>query len=202
MRLFAAVLPPTGAIEELDRAVERARDIPGADDLRWTGPAGWHFTLAFLGEVEERLLPELTERLERAAHRTEPFPLRVHGGGHFGGRALWAGAAGGIDELRLLAERAGAAARRAGVSMEEHHRYHPHLTLARGAEDTDLSPYAETLDGFEGMSWEVAELVLVRSRLPVDGVPGERPRYETVLRCPLGRGRRDNPGAGPASPGG
>ncbi|MFE4371502.1 RNA 2',3'-cyclic phosphodiesterase [Streptomyces sp. NPDC056835] len=202
MRLFAAVLPPAEAVEELARAVDRLRGLPGADGLRWTGHDGWHFTLAFMGEVEDRLLPELTERLERAARRTEPFALRIHGAGHFGGRALWAGAAGQIGELRLLAERSDAAARRAGLSMEEHRRYQAHLTLARGRggradvtggrTDVDLSLYAEALDSFEGTPWEVAELVLVRSRLPVSGVPGEQPRYEAVARCPLGRAR---PGA-------
>ncbi|MEV8400729.1 RNA 2',3'-cyclic phosphodiesterase [Streptomyces niveus] len=188
MRLFAAVLPSDRAADELAVAVEqRLRGLPGAEELRWTGREGWHFTLAFMGEVDEELVPELTERLERAAHRTEAFPLRLHGGGHFGGRALWAGAAGGIAELRRLAERADAAARRTGVPMEEHRAYRPHLTLARTRTDTDLTSYVAALDGFEGSPWEVGELALVRSRLPVSGVPGEQPRYETVLRCPTAR---------------
>ncbi|MFJ7998893.1 RNA 2',3'-cyclic phosphodiesterase [Streptomyces sp. NPDC096310] len=205
MRLFAAVLPPAAAAVELADAVRRLRDLPGADRLRWTGQEGRHFTLAFMGEVDEALLPELTGRLERAAYRNEPFRLRVHGGGHFGGRTLWAGAAGGIDELRLLAERAGAAARRAGVPMDErHHPYRAHLTLARGAagDGVDLLPYVEALAGFEGRAWDVSELVLVRSRLPVSGVAGERPRYEAIARCPLGRGRREHPGGGSVGPGG
>ncbi|MDX3854659.1 RNA 2',3'-cyclic phosphodiesterase [Streptomyces sp. AK02-01A] len=209
MRLFAAVLPPAGAVEELAGAVERLRALPGADGLRWTGQAGWHFTLAFMGEVEDRLLPALTERLERAARRTEPFALRIHGGGHFGDRALWAGAAGGLDGLRLLAARSDAAARRAGVPMDEHRRYHPHLTLARGRGGTEAAPFAKALDGFDGTRWEVAELVLVRSRLPVGGVSGEQPRYEAVSRWPLGpvgqgpgKGRRDDPADGPGGSGG
>jgi RNA 2',3'-cyclic 3'-phosphodiesterase len=196
MRLFAAVLPPVDAAEELAHAVDALRTLPGADALRWTGQAGWHFTLAFMGEVEDGLLPELTARLERAAYRTEPFPLRIHGAGHFDDRSLWAGAAGGIDGLRLLAERADAAARRAGVPMEEHRHYRPHLTLARvrKGEDLALRPYTEALGGFEGTRWEVTEFAFVRSRLPVAGVPGEQPRYEAVVRYPLGR-RRERAGA-------
>ncbi|MFF8959470.1 2'-5' RNA ligase family protein [Streptomyces sp. NPDC014894] len=69
MRLFAAVLPPAGAVAELGAAVDGLRALPGSDGLRWTGREGWHFTLAFLGEVDERLLPELTARLARAARR-------------------------------------------------------------------------------------------------------------------------------------
>ncbi|MPY64947.1 2'-5' RNA ligase family protein, partial [Streptomyces spongiae] len=92
MRLFAAVLPPADVVDELGHAVGALQALPGADRLRWTGRPGWHFTLAFYGEVDEDLVPELSERLERVARRTGPFPLAVRGGGQFGrGRALWAG---------------------------------------------------------------------------------------------------------------
>ncbi|KIF01714.1 2'-5' RNA ligase, partial [Streptomyces sp. RSD-27] len=125
-------------------------------------------------------------RLARAAARSAPFPLRLHGAGHFGRRALWIGAAGGLDALRLLAERADAAARRAGVPMEQHRRYTPHLTLARARhEHADLRPSLDALAGFEGRPWRVDALSLVRSNLPVSGVPGEQPRYEVVAEWPL-----------------
>ncbi|MFF5448152.1 RNA 2',3'-cyclic phosphodiesterase [Streptomyces sp. NPDC012888] len=183
MRLFAAVLPPEQAIDELRTAV---RALPHDSRLRWTAEAGWHFTLAFMGEVEEHLLPELYARMERAAARTEPFRLRLHGSGHFGNRALWTGAAGSLDTLRLLAERADAAARRAGVPMEQHRRYTPHLTVARSAHgDVDLRPLVDALAPFEGAPWQVGELHLVRSNLPAGGVPGERPRYEVQGSWPL-----------------
>ncbi|MFJ7206868.1 RNA 2',3'-cyclic phosphodiesterase [Streptomyces sp. NPDC098789] len=179
MRLFAAVLPPARATAELATAV---RAVSAAPDLRWTAQAGWHYTLAFMGEVGEELLPDLHARLARAAAKSAPFTLRVHGSGHFGDRALWAGAAGGLDGLRMLAEAADAAARRAGVPMEQHHRYTPHLTLARSSEGTDLRPYTEALAGFEGTPWPVRELSLVRSNL----TPADGPRYDVVGAWPLG----------------
>ncbi|MFB7412983.1 RNA 2',3'-cyclic phosphodiesterase [Streptomyces sp. NPDC056202] len=186
MRLFAAVLPPPERLDELGHVVDRLHRLPGADGLRWTSRPGWHLTLAFMGEVGEELLPELRVRLARAAHRTPPFPLRLHGGGHFGRRALWAGVAGDLDELRLLAERADAAARRAGVAMDEHRRYQAHLTVARARGETvDLHPFLDGMGTFEGARWEVGELALVRSNLPVSGVRGEQPRYEQVGGWPL-----------------
>ncbi|MFD6970881.1 RNA 2',3'-cyclic phosphodiesterase [Streptomyces sp. NPDC059949] len=182
MRLFAAVLPPEAAVAELARAVDGVHD----DRLTWTARAGWHFTLAFMGEVRDDVLPELHTRLERAAHRTPPFPLRLHGCGHFGDRALWVGAAGELPALRMLAERADAAARRAGVPMDQHRRYTPHLTLARShSASTPLRPYLDALADFEGTPWQVDTLSLVRSNLPVSGVAGEQPRYETVRSWPL-----------------
>ncbi|WP_371653366.1 MULTISPECIES: RNA 2',3'-cyclic phosphodiesterase [unclassified Streptomyces] len=186
MRLFVAVLPPSARVAELGVAVDALHALPGADRLRWAGRDDWHLTLAFLGEVDEAVLPDLRERLTRAAHRTPPFELRLHGGGRFGDKVLWAGVAGAIDALRLLAERSDAAARRAGVPMDEHRRYHPHLTLARSRAGVDLHPYVDALASFEGTAWQADELVLVRSRLPVSGVPGEAPRYEVVGRWGLG----------------
>ncbi|MFJ5264310.1 RNA 2',3'-cyclic phosphodiesterase [Streptomyces sp. NPDC088387] len=187
MRLFAAVLPPDDVTGELAEVVDELRKFPGAQELRWTGRPGWHYTLAFYGEVDDALVPELSVRLERAAHRTAPFALAVRGGGQFGhGRALWAGAEGDVDTLGRLAERAGAAGREAGVDREEHRRYQPHLTVARARDAVDVAAYVERLDGFTGSTWTVGELALVRSNLPVPGVPGEQPRYEAVASWPLG----------------
>ncbi|MEU3985533.1 RNA 2',3'-cyclic phosphodiesterase [Streptomyces sp. NPDC026672] len=190
MRLFAAVLPPHDVVGELAVEVDELKKLPGADGLRWTGRPGWHFTLAFYGEVDDALLPELSERLARAAHRTAPFPLAVGGGGQFGhGRALWAGAEGDLDTLGLLADRAEAAARKAGVPMGEHRRYRAHLTVARARDAVDVRPYVTALADFTGRTWTVADLALVRSNLPGSGTPGEQPRYETVARWALGGAR-------------
>ncbi|MFD4558890.1 RNA 2',3'-cyclic phosphodiesterase [Streptomyces sp. NPDC058469] len=187
MRLFAALLPPEDVLAQLGAAVDELHGLPGADGLRWTGRPGWHFTLAFYGEVDEDVVPELSARLERAARATEPFGLAVRGGGEFGqGRALWAGVEGDAAALRLLADRCEAAAREAGVPMGEHRRYRAHLTVARSREAVDVRPYVERLDDFTGRAWTVDELVLVRSDLPRSGVPGEQPRYEAVARRRLG----------------
>ncbi|MGW0598445.1 RNA 2',3'-cyclic phosphodiesterase [Streptomyces sp. NPDC002776] len=187
MRLFAALLPPDDVSRELAAEVARLRRLPGSDALRWTGRPGWHFTLAFYGEVDDDVVPELSERLTRVAHRTRPFPLALRGGGQFGhGRVLWVGADGDLPTLRLLAGRAEAAGRKAGVAMGEHRRYTAHLTVARSRAAVDTRPCLTALDAFTSRPWTVGELVLMRSELPVSGMPGEQPRYEAVGRRPLG----------------
>jgi 2'-5' RNA ligase len=187
MRLFAAVLPPAEVVSELAAEVAELKKLPGADRLRWTGRPGWHFTLAFYGEVDDTVVPDLSARLERVAHRTAPFPLALSGGGQFGhGRALWTGADGDLETLRLLADRSEAAARKAGVDMGEHRRYKAHLTVARSRDAVNVKPYVELLSAFASRTWTVGELVLVRSSLPTSGVPGEQPRYDPVARWPLG----------------
>ncbi|UGY92066.1 RNA 2',3'-cyclic phosphodiesterase [Streptomyces gobiensis] len=197
MRLFAAVIPPESVAHQLGAAVAPLHTLPGADRLRWTEPAGWHFTIAFYGEVAEEKLPELSVRLERAAKRHHPFEVCFSGGGRFGDRALWIGVAGAEarEAMARLAATAQAAGRRAGVTHEDPHAYTAHLTIARSRERgrprapggrVALLPYTEALADFASVTWEVGELVLLHSRPPVSGVPGERPRYERVAGWPLG----------------
>jgi RNA 2',3'-cyclic 3'-phosphodiesterase len=209
MRLFTALLPPGHVLDgpgQLAHAVKELRSLEGAGQLRWTDRANWHITLAFFGEVADDRLPELRERLSRAAHRGHPIPLRIAGGGSYGDRALWAGLVDGprdgpegpeestrrlpVESVRRLAASTAAAGRRAGVERQEPRRFHPHLTVARArsstAETVDLSPYVTALRSFRGEPWTAGELALVRSNLPQSGQPGEQPRYEQVAAWPLG----------------
>ncbi|MGP3967662.1 RNA 2',3'-cyclic phosphodiesterase [Streptomyces sp. 6N223] len=191
MRLFAAVVPPEAARAELAAAVARVRALPGADRLRWTEPAEWHLALAFYGSVAEELVPALRERLARGAGRHRPGTLRLAGAGRFAHRVLWAGVEGDREILRALAGSAVAAARRCGVAMPGDRPYRPHLTLARGRPGrhrVDLAPYAAALADYAGSPWPLAAFRLVRSHLPAEGVPGARPRYETLDAWPLGDG--------------
>ncbi|MBH1936031.1 RNA 2',3'-cyclic phosphodiesterase [Streptomyces sp. AV19] len=185
MRLFVAVIPPSSALAELADAAAQLRGFPDAGRLRWAAPDTWHFTLAFLGEVDEGLLPELTERLGRAAHRHPAHEVRLARGGRFGDRVLWAGAEGDVGTLGGLAASAAAGARRTGIGVDESRPFHAHLTLARATGRLSLRPYAEALADFRGTPFRVGRLELVRSRLPGSGTPGERPRYETVESWPL-----------------
>ena len=87
MRAFVALIPPADVVGELADAVAPVRTAH--PDLRWTPSAQWHLTLAFLGEVDEGVLPDLTARLARAARRHPPATLALAGGGRFGDRVLW-----------------------------------------------------------------------------------------------------------------
>lgn len=201
-RLFAALLPPEPVLAELAPVRDALRALPGADGMRWTERRNWHVTLAFYGDVDEAQRGGLSERLARAAARSRPLHLRLAGGGHFGGRALWAGLAPGdpdadphpVEALRRLAQSANAAGRRVGLDLDDGRRFHAHLTLAharprRGPaarHRPDLPAYAAALDGFRGTPWTADAVALVRSELPASGVPGEQPHYEPVASWPLG----------------
>ncbi|MEE1929603.1 RNA 2',3'-cyclic phosphodiesterase [Streptomyces sp. TRM 70351] len=195
-RLFAALLPPPPVLDGLRERVTALREAPGAGRLRWTEPDGWHLTLAFYGAVPGSVRPGLDARLERAARRGRPAALELRGAGRFGDRALWADVAdaepGAVAALARLAGAAEAAGRRAGTGGGPgRRRFTPHLTLARSRNreagpPVPLAPYVERLADHVSPPWRPGRLALVRSHLPVSGVPGEQPRYETVAAWPLG----------------
>jgi RNA 2',3'-cyclic 3'-phosphodiesterase len=192
MRLFVAVHPSPAALTELDAAVAPLRgDWP---ELRWTGPDRWHVTLAFLGEVAEAKLDELSVRLARAAARHQPAELWIGHGGAFPNRkrarvviARVEGDQPALAALTALAGSVAAGARRAGAPPpDEGRRYRPQLTLARCRQPTDVSAVVGSLGGFAGSAWLAGEMQLIRSHA------GPKPWYETQASWPIVR-----PGSGP-----
>lgn len=187
MRLFAAVTPPSAAVEHLDSFLEVRRE---AAPLRWVPAEGWHLTLAFMGEADPWRLDELGERLERAAGRRTRFELALAGGGAFPNvaraKVLWAGldlTSEAHTELTRLATGARAAATKSGIEVDGQ-RFRPHLTLARLGHPGEVSRWVRLLDAYRGPAWTVETLTLVESHLG-EG-PRGRPRYEVLGEYPLG----------------
>lgn len=185
-----AVTPPDDVLRALARAADAARDVPDASRLRWAQPDSWHLTLTFLGEVDASDVPELTERLERAARRHTVMTLGLTGGGRFGDRTLWAGVSGDTAELGRLAASVAAGARRTGIEVEDR-AFRAHLTLARARPHhrTNLRPYVDVLAPFASRPWTADRIELIRSHLPEPGAEGAQPRYETIGTWPLGQSK-------------
>jgi 2'-5' RNA ligase len=180
--LFVGIGVPDAAAGELEAAVAPLR--PDRRDLRWTGREAWHLTLAFLGEVDEKVTGRLGARLSRAAARHPQLTLALSGAGAFPAapraRVLWTGVQGDRGGLAALAASVAAGARRAGAAPAGESRgFRPHLTLARCRAPADVSPLVEALAGFAGTPWTATEIYLIQSR------PAGQPRYETLAACPL-----------------
>ena len=178
MRLFVALVPPEDVLDEIAAAFGPHHDAwPG---LRWTRRESWHVTLAFYGEVGDRVAERLPARLERAAARHPARELAFTGVGAFprpvAARVLWTGVE---ADLRRLAESCVAAGRRAGVDIDDSKRFHLHLTVARARDPLDIRPLIDRLRAYAGTAWTADEVLLIRSH------PGPRPRYETLHRWPL-----------------
>lgn len=188
--MFVALVPPEDAVEDLAEFMA-PRQEAGAG-LRWTTPEQWHVTLAFLGNVQDRHLDDLVNRLGRAAARRTPVHLAIAGGGAFPNPArakvVWAGVdAGGAtpaEEVRRMATGARAAGAKSGAG-EDGGRFHPHVTLARTGHPIEATRWLRVLDAYNGPLWPADEWTLIESHLG-EG-PRKRPRYEVVETFPVGR---------------
>jgi RNA 2',3'-cyclic 3'-phosphodiesterase len=193
MRLFVALIPPVGAIEDLGEFLgpRQAADA-GAPALRWTEPFQWHVTLAFLPNAADRSLDELEERLSRAAARRTPFDAVIAGAGAFphvwNASVVWAGVRldgdAEAEELRRLSTGARSAAAKAGCEVAGG-AFRPHVTLARSPRPADVTRWIRVLETYAGPPWRATEIALVESHLG-EG-PRGRPRYDIRESFRLGR---------------
>lgn len=185
MRLFAALDVPEEVAGRLDAAVAPLRERFGG--LRWTAADRWHLTVAFLGEVKDSGEGDPLERVEEAlapAAGAAPGPvgLRLAEPGRFGRRVLWVG----VEDdpqgaVAALGSRAQEELGRARLPVDTK-PVHAHLTLARSRKAAPVrDEVLEALPWVEA-SWTATDLVVFRSRLGGGGPP----RYEAVLRLPLG----------------
>lgn len=187
MRLFVALVPPEPALEHLAEFLAPRQATEGG--LRWASPEQWHLTLAFMPQVPERSLDDLSERLARAAARRTPFQVALRAGGAFpdagGAKVLYAGVdtGGSGEELGRLSAGARAAAAKAGASPEGG-RFVPHVTLARLRAPMDVTRWLGVLYSYRGPEWPADTLTLVQSHLGQG--PRGRPRYAVVDTFALG----------------
>ncbi len=186
MRLFVAIRPSAEAVQHLDDFLDVRRS---AGDFRWTSPEHFHLTLAFLGEVPDYQLDELTEILAATAGRRTPFAAALAGGGAFpnvtSAKVLWAGLqldSSALAELQQLSASARAAGNRVGARVDGA-AFKPHVTLARIGHPQEVSNWVRLLDEYAGPTWQVTEIELVASHLK-EG-PRKRPRHEVLATVPL-----------------
>jgi hypothetical protein len=182
LRLFAAVLPPEDVTAELASVVDELRNLPGADrGLRWTGRPGWHFTLAFYGEVDEDSYRSCRPGWSgRRGGRTPSRSLR--GGGRSGAARCGRGRRGTYVRCGCSPSGRGGGAE-GGRGVGEHRRYRAHLTVARSREAMDVTavrrPCSTGSRGGAGR-WRAG---LMRSNLPRSGCRGS----SRGTRCTGGR---------------
>ncbi len=178
MRVFLALPLPDEVLSAL-RVQQFLLPLPHAVE-----PEGFHLTLAFLGEVQDRVLEAAHERFLQC--RVAPFDLRLQGLGLFGGgkpRAAWAGVA-GSEPLERLRGKLAHAARESGIAVEGG-KYVPHVTLGRfppPAPDqaARLEKAVALGGGFATAPWRVDAFCLYQSHLSAKGA-----RYDELFRYEL-----------------
>jgi 2'-5' RNA ligase len=185
-RCFVAAPVPEDLRAGLAAAVDRWKHHPGAPDLRWSDPEGWHVTLAFLGATDPAMVDGLRRGLESVTRQfTPPFlPILVRTGplGAFprvsAAQSVWLG----IDDPRRQLKDLAYAVQTVVLPQERWRRLRPHLTLGRSRvrRGEPLESWIATR-AFPPTEFHVEDVVLFRSHL------GRGPaRYEELARLPLG----------------
>ena len=172
-RCFIAVPLPEGLRADLTDVVAAWRGEPHGPDLRWTDPAGWHVTLAFLGWIEAGLSEEILARLVLPAREAEPVDLASGGVGAFPSprraRVLWYGLTDADGIAASLTKGIWRALAPIVPGAHDESPFRPHVTLAR----------ARAERGVDLVSWMAGRAV------PTGVVPLER---VILYRSHLGRG--------------
>ncbi|MCQ4086692.1 RNA 2',3'-cyclic phosphodiesterase [Saccharibacillus sp. JS10] len=150
---------------------------------RWTDPRDVHFTLKFLGSVEEERIAEINAALREALARETPFALELAGAAIFGlpeaPRVLFAEPASGSAGLSRLADATEEALAPLGFAREKR-SFRAHLTLARQyAADAPVFEPAKLASAPALSVGIIDRAVLYRTHM------NKSPMYEEVSSFPL-----------------
>ena len=173
MRCFVAISLP----EELKASISGIQDrlkTAGAD-VSWTRQEGMHLTLKFLGEVEEKMIPEIERALDMAVDGITTFTLSVSGMGIFPDlkrpRVVWIGLKEEGDNLIRLHKGVDEELKKTGFPSEDR-RFTPHITLGRIRSNRYIEKLFKLIDAEKGIDtggFEVSEIHLIKSELKPSG---------------------------------
>jgi 2'-5' RNA ligase len=183
-RTFIAV----AASPEIRQAAQKLADQlrPAAGDVKWVAPENLHWTLQFLGDVDELEIPTVCSAVSAAVAQLESFDLEARGAGAFPAadrpRTLWLGAGVGSQAMVALHAAIDKKLRHLGYRGEGR-RFVPHITLGRAGRKGPPRPLVRELASlaeYDGGSMLVDEVTVYASRLGPEG-----PKYEVLARAPL-----------------
>jgi 2'-5' RNA ligase len=144
-------------------------------EVKWVEPENLHVTLLFLGEVPDREVAEVCQRVEEAVAEVAPFSVMVEGLGCFPEprrpRVLWAGITTGSEQLQQVHALIEKPLHYLGFRREER-RYVPHITLGRLKADREVPRLPELLREYRscrGGEMLASEICIMASQLERSG---------------------------------
>lgn len=172
IRAFVGVrIDPAVTQKIIEAETQLKRDLSG---IRWVGRENLHFTLKFLGPIEEAKIGPISKALEGALRLFPRFPILARGIGVFPdirrARVLWVGLEG--ESLAPMASGVEEALEAIGFAREKR-GFSPHLTIGRwrnfSGRSEMLRNEIDNWKGYDfGQSW-VEEVVFFQSILRAEG---------------------------------
>jgi 2'-5' RNA ligase len=186
LRTFIAVTASPEVRSAAVKLMNRLRVSSAATNVKWVTPENLHWTLQFLGDVDERDIPEVCQAVATAALECEVFDIEARGAGAFPSadrpRTLWIGAGEGTREMIVLHAAVERRLKKRGYRGEER-RFVPHITLGRAGrkgQSHSLAAELAELADYDAGSMLVDEVTVYSSQLGPDG-----PTYDVLARAPL-----------------
>jgi 2'-5' RNA ligase len=186
-RTFIAIPIPLPLKQRLERL--QGLIAPGIEGARWVEPAGFHLTLAFLGDVADPDLNGLCLAVAEGVREIPRFDLVIKGLGCFPDperpRVLWVGIEGDLEALAAVQKAAFHAATAIGYRPPDD-RFHPHLTLARiktgRGPGVDVTPLLSQHRGWVAGTFNADVVITYASTRGPDG-----PAYAPLGKAPLSK---------------
>jgi RNA 2',3'-cyclic 3'-phosphodiesterase len=156
-------------------------------EVKWVEPDNLHFTLLFLGEVDERDLIDVCRAATQACKGLAPFYCDLEGVGCFPNerrpRIVWVGVGSGATEFGQLHDALEKPLLELGCYRREERLYTPHITLGRvkhEGENEALVKNLQKLKKWQGGQMQVREVLVMSSQLTSKG-----PVYAVMSRARL-----------------
>jgi RNA 2',3'-cyclic 3'-phosphodiesterase len=172
IRAFIAVEIAPQTVRQIAAVVADLKPrIPG---IRWIPPTNFHFTLKFLGDIEETKIEPIAQALELALHPFPRFTINAKGLGVFPDlkrpRILWVALEG--KGLAALASKVETVLESLCFAPEKR-EFQPHLTVGRWRQfDRSSRKFGEELERWKGHEFgesTVAEVIFFQSELKREG---------------------------------
>lgn len=172
IRAFIALNASEEAQSKIFEIQECLSDIQS--DVKWEPREKFHITLKFLGDIEEKILKNITEELKSVLSGFGSFPIEYKTLGAFPNfklpKVLWIGASDKEKKVFGLNKTIEAELKNHNFD-DESNRFHPHITLGRVKGIRGVRDVIETMQQHkhEGIIDSASEVCIMQSKLTREG---------------------------------
>ncbi len=173
IRTFISIDLPEGIKEGISGLQGRLKQ--DECHIGWVRPEAIHLTLKFLGEIDEKGIPEIESAIRRATKGFIPFYLRIMSLGVFPDikrpRIIWLGINEEGDNLLRLQSRIEKEMEKIGHPREER-GFKPHLTIGRVRDPYGLKGLIDAIESEKEVElggFKAEEVLIMRSDLRPEG---------------------------------
>ena len=173
IRTFIAIEIPKDIRNQIAKLQSGVKGLGGK--ITWVKPENMHLTLKFLGDTDESLIENISEKLSQLALSFNQFEIKVKGVGAFPNfrraKIFWVGTETDSSALIELAKKIDQQMSGFGYDREKR-RFSAHLTMGRVRDNRGIEPLIKKLQKeelFNPGKFVVKEILFIKSELTKQG---------------------------------